>query len=569
MPVDIDVTPLPATGPQGLDDVLTAAGGTAEAALIAVPVRRPQLRPFRDAGPEPDGHGEAGEAGEAVSGGTGSEGAGSEGAGSDDPAPGDGWAEVTGIGTSALATAIGLSVTEAVTAFGLSGKPGETVRVAARTADGVRRLVLLGVGDGSPADLRRAGAALARQVEAGATALAALPAGADPDPFVEGVLLGGYQFSLRAHDHKDSTEVEKTRTLRLLLPAPGRAQASAPASGAGPATARPSRSTVIAAAVSLARDLVNTPSGIKTPAWLAEQAAGTAARSGVQVRIRDLGDLAAEGFGGILAVGAGSAHPPRMIELSYAPDGAREHVVLAGKGITFDSGGLSLKPNEAMKQMKTDMAGGAAVIGVLSALAALDAPIRVTGLVGAAENLPSGSAMRPGDVITSYGGRTIEVLNTDAEGRLVLADLLGYAATLDPGTTVDLATLTGAVRVALGGQIGALYTCDDDLAAALRAAGQATGERLWRMPLPEDYTSALTSVTADLAHVPSNMNGATNGQAGSIVAALFLRQFTGGGRWAHLDIAGPARSGSDDGELTKGGTGFGTRLLLHWLAPPD
>jgi leucyl aminopeptidase len=530
LPVNIEVTPPPAPGLQGLDDVLTAPGGTAEVALIAVPVRRPQLRPFR---------------------GTGDTGSGDAGPGSGDPAPGDGWAEVTGTNTSALATAIGLSVPEAVTAFDVSGQPGEAVRVAARTADGVRRLVLLGVGDGSPADLRRAGAALARQVEAGATALAALPDGTDPDPFVEGVLLGGYKFSLRARDHGNSTEAGQARTVRLLGPA------------------RPTRPQVIAAAVGLARDLVNTPSDIKTPAWLAGQAADAAAQSGIQIRIRDQGDLAAEGFGGILAVGAGSTRPPRMIELSYAPDGARDHVVLVGKGITFDSGGLSLKPNEAMKQMKTDMAGGAAVIGVLSALAALDVPIRVTGLVGAAENLPSGSAVRPGDIITSYGGRSIEVLNTDAEGRLVLADLLGYAATLDPGTIVDLATLTGAVRVALGGQIGALYTGDDDLAADLHAAGQATGERLWRMPLPEDYTSALTSITADLAHVPSRMNGASNGQAGSIVAALFLRKFTGGRRWAHLDIAGPARSGSDDGELTKGGTGFGTRLLLHWLAPAD
>jgi len=544
LPVDIEVTPQPATGPQGLDGVLTAAGGTAEASLIAVPVRRPQLRPFRDPGSGDDtGSGE-------------DAGSGSGGQAMGDGRPlGDGWAEVTGTDTSALATAIGLSVPEAVTAFDVSGKPGEVIRMAARTADGVRRLILLGVGDGRPADLRRAGAALARQVEAGATALAALPVGTDPDPFVEGVLLGGYKFSLRA-----SAEVGQPRTVRLLGPA---------------ASAGPPRPQVIAAAVSLARDLVNTPSDLKTPAWLAGQAADAAARSGIQVRIRDENDLAAEGFGGILAVGAGSTHPPRMIELSYAPDstpdwapsGVHDHVVLVGKGITFDSGGLSLKPNEAMKQMKTDMAGGAAVIAVLSALAALNVPIRVTGLVGAAENLPSGSAMRPGDIITSYGGRTIEVLNTDAEGRLVLADLLGYAATLDPGTTVDLATLTGAVRVALGGQIGALYTGDDDLAADLRAAGQATGERLWRMPLPDDYTSALTSITADLAHVPSRMNGATNGQAGSIVAALFLREFTGGRRWAHLDIAGPARSGSDDGELTKGGTGFGARLLLHWLAP--
>jgi leucyl aminopeptidase len=518
LPADIDVTPHSAV----VDDVLTSPGATDGATLIAVPVRRPRLADAAD----PD---------------------------LADPADaGASWADVTGTGTTALGQAIGLTVAEAVRAYGLSGQAGEAVKVAARTADGVVRMVLLGTGDGTDADLRRAGAALARQVEAGAIAVAALPDDADPDPFVEGVRLGGYKFSLRSRDREDCDHEQKgPRSVRLLT------SASSPAP----------RADAIAAAVSLARDLVNMPSDVKTPAWLAARAAETAAGSGLQVRIRDEAELAAEGFGGILAVGAGSVHPPRMIELSYQPDGARDHVVLIGKGITFDSGGLSLKPNEAMKQMKTDMAGGAAVIGVLSALAALDAPVRVTGLIGAAENLPSGTAMRPGDVITSYGGRTIEVLNTDAEGRLVLADLLGYARTLNPGTTVDLATLTGAVRVALGGQIGALYASEDDLAAGLTAAGAAVGERVWRMPLPEDYLVALTSNTADLAHVPSSMNGARNGQAGSIVAALFLREFTGGGRWAHLDIAGPARSGSDDGELTKGGTGFGTRLLLHWLTP--
>jgi leucyl aminopeptidase len=264
-----------------------------------------------------------------------------------------------------------------------------------------------------------------------------------------------------------------------------------------------------------------------------------------------------------------------MIELTYAPAGAESpggpggadtHIVLAGKGITFDSGGLSLKPGDGMRLMKTDMSGGATVIAVMSALAALGVRARVTGLVAAAENMPSGSAMRPGDVITAYGGRTVEVLNTDAEGRLVLADLLAYAdATLNPDVTIDLATLTGAARIALGASIGALYASDDRLAGALRDAGSAAGEPLWRMPMPADYASALTSVTADIAHIPSSMNGARNGQAGSIVAAMFLREFTGGRPWAHLDIAGPARAGGDDGEITKGGTGFGTRLLLRWL----
>ncbi len=233
-----------------------------------------------------------------------------------------------------------------------------------------------------------------------------------------------------------------------------------------------------------------------------------------------------------------------------------------GKGITFDSGGLSLKPNEGMKAMKTDMAGGAAVIAAMSALARLGVPDRVTGLVAAAENLPSGSAFRPGDVITHFGGRTVEVLNTDAEGRLVLADAIAYAvAELAPDQIVDVATLTGAARIALGGSRAALYSTSDELAAALLAAGERSGDRLWRMPLPDEYLAMLESPVADLSNVASREGG-----AGSITAALFLREFAGGCPWAHLDIAGAARSLSDDGEVTAGATGFGTRVLLSWLA---
>jgi leucyl aminopeptidase len=236
--------------------------------------------------------------------------------------------------------------------------------------------------------------------------------------------------------------------------------------------------------------------------------------------------------------------------------------VLIGKGITFDSGGLSLKPNDSMKMMKTDMAGGAAVIAAMSALASLGVQARVTGLVAAAENMPSGTALRVGDVIKHYGGRTVEVLNTDAEGRLVLADALAYAdAELAPDVMVDVATLTGAARVALGSVMAALYATDDGLASALLDAGAASGDRLWRMPLADDYRDALESPVADLANVARN-----GARAGSIDAALFLREFTGGRPWAHLDIAGAARSTSDDGENTKGATGFGTRLLLRWLA---
>jgi leucyl aminopeptidase len=236
--------------------------------------------------------------------------------------------------------------------------------------------------------------------------------------------------------------------------------------------------------------------------------------------------------------------------------------VLVGKGITFDSGGLSLKPTDNMKTQKTDMAGGAVVIAVLKALAALKAPVRVTGLVAAAENMPSGTAQRPSDVITHYGGRTVEVLNTDAEGRLVLADALAYAdAVLDPDAVVDIATLTGAITVALGRAYGAVYSSDDELAERLVAAGQAADDRLWRMPLVEDYRPALDSQIADLANVESgNKFG-----GGSITAALFLREFAGKRPWAHLDIAGVGRSTADEGTLTKGATGFGVRVLLEWL----
>jgi leucyl aminopeptidase len=316
----------------------------------------------------------------------------------------------------------------------------------------------------------------------------------------------------------------------------------------------------VAEAVGLARDLTNMPSARKTPAWLAGEAVTVAAASGLTVRIREPGELAAEGFGGILAVGAGSARPPRLIELGYQPPSWSTHVALVGKGITFDSGGLSLKPNDGMKMMKTDMAGGAAVIAAMSALAKLGAAVRVTGLVAAAENMPSGSAMRPGDVITHFGGRTTEVLNTDAEGRLVLADALAYADTvLGADVIVDIATLTGSARVALGGVLGALYASDDGLARALLAAGVQSGEPVWRMPLVDDYRDALESPVADLANMPYR----SRARPGSIDAALFLREFTGGRRWAHLDIAGAARFG--EGDKGKGATGFGTRLMLRWL----
>jgi leucyl aminopeptidase len=275
-------------------------------------------------------------------------------------------------------------------------------------------------------------------------------------------------------------------------------------------------------------------------------------------------ELRAEGFGGLLAVGAGSASPPRLVQLDYLPQGATTRtprVVLVGKGITFDTGGLDIKPAEGMLAMKTDMSGAAIVLAVLAACRDLEVKVRVTGLLALAENAVGAASYRPSDVITQYGGRTVEIGNTDAEGRLVMADALAYAdLELEPDILLDIATLTGAARVALGRSMAPLYATDDRLSDALLAAGEATGELLWPFPLVEDYRPLLDSQVADINHIAG-----TAGGAGSISAALFLREFAGARRWAHLDIAGVGRSDVDRGLLTKGATGFGARLLLTWL----
>ena len=516
MPVKARVSVAPAAGLEPLADYLAEAGrGTAAGpALIAVPVRSPE---------------------------------------GESPGP------VPGAGASSLDAYLGVSAAQVIASAELTGRAGETTQTVIRLGAEAVTVLFLGVGDASPGALRRAGAALARRLPAGRTALTTAVLD-EPDEavqaFTEGILLGSYQFTMKSQ----APQAGEPGEVRVLL--------------AGPASraALVDRAATIAGAVALARDLANTPSMIKTPEWLASEAATVAAEHGLSSRIWREAELAGGGFGGLLGVGAGSAHPPRLIELSYQPaqyqpaqdqpTQAGRHVVLIGKGITFDSGGLSLKPTDGMKTMKTDMAGGAAVIGAMSALGRLGARDRVTALVAAAENMPSGTALRVGDVITHYGGQTVEVLNTDAEGRLVLADALAYADdVLAPDLMVNLATLTGAVRVALGSSMAAVYATDDGLASALLDAGTASGERLWRMPLAEDYRDALDSPVADLANVAR-----AGGRAGSIDAALFLREFTGGRAWAHLDIAGAARATADDGENTKGATGFGTRLLLRWLA---
>lgn len=448
-----------------------------------------------------------------------------------------------GPGAADVASEFGLDLLEALDRESKTGKAGELVSLPGRGE--LARVLLLGMGDGSPGAYRKAGAAMARAARGLPRLATSAVAGAEDAElraFVEGALLAPYAWRTRG---RSKAPVE---TLVLA----GTEQ-----------TPAVDRGVAVGRATWLARDLVHTPSNIKDPAWLADQARAVAGESGLEVRVRDERELAADGFGGIVAVGAGSARPPRLIELRYAPAGAgpgTPHVVLVGKGITYDTGGLSLK-RKGMAPMKTDMSGGAVVIGALSALAAVGCPVRVTGLVPAAENMPSGTAQRPGDVIRQYDGTTVEVRNTDAEGRLVLADAMGYsAASLSPTVIVDVATLTGAATTALGRRDAPLYSTSDELAARLAAAGAAAGERLWRMPLVDDYRGALDSAVADVSHVETRKVG-----AGSITAALFLERFAGGVPWAHLDIAGTGRADADEHEIVKGGTAFGTRTLLYWL----
>jgi leucyl aminopeptidase len=413
-------------------------------------------------------------------------------------------------------------------------------------------VLLYGIGDGDTAAWRKTGAALTNAGGGDERLVAVLPEGLEPDAvraLVEGAMLASYRFSMKA-EPKPPTLI----AIDLVVAAPGEYEEGR------------RRAEAVAVGTALARDLTNTPSTVKSPEWFADQAAsafsGDDGAHGVEVTIRDPEWLAASGFGGVLAVGSGSSRGPRLLELRWNPPAADgRHVVLVGKGITFDTGGISIKPAAGMQMMKKDMGGGAAVVGAVRAVAALGLPVRVTALVPLAENMPSGAAYRPGDVVRHYGGRTSEIFSTDAEGRIVLGDALAYAvATLEPDVLVDLATLTGGQSVALGKRTAALFAEDADLAGEFTAAAERTGERVWRLPLPDDYLQHIESDVAD-----ANNSGGREAQTAT--AALFLRGFTGRLRpqWVHLDMSAPAWSDSASDELTKGATGWGVRLLTSWL----
>jgi leucyl aminopeptidase len=439
-----------------------------------------------------------------------------------------------------------------------TGKAGEITEIpVAAKGSKVERLLIVGIGEGSVEDFRKAGIALGRRVKGKETSITNAVVFAAPKPALIAhnvcLALATYAWSRRVK----TDQVKPVETIDLVLRG-GRSEAEI------------ERAQIQIDSVFAARDLIHTPADTKSPAWVAAMAHSmieAADDDALKIRVREERELAQEGFGGLLAVGMSSPkRAPRLIEVSYAPTGSKDwpHVVLVGKGIVFDTGGISLKrPYDTMIPMKTDMAGAAAVLVACVAMSRIKPRVRVTALLACAENALSATSQRPSDVIRHYGGTTVEVINTDAEGRLVLADLLAYAnLKLKPDYLIDMATLTGAASLGLGRQYSAFYTRDSKLAKSLELASLRSGDRTWRMPLVDDYDFVLKSEIADFNHTGEKGKM----QAGSITAALFLEKFVGDQRWAHFDIAGPARSDTDAGENPKGGTGYGVRLLIDWLA---
>jgi leucyl aminopeptidase len=460
--------------------------------------------------------------------------------GPDGPVPAPGAEEVD--------AALGGNLAETLAALGATGKAEEVTKLA--SAGKLTAPLIAAVGVGSPADgsapfdgeaLRRAAGAAVRALTNGKPlrVALALPArdGAEAEAVALGALLGGYTFG-RYTGKKQDTEV-------ILLGSDTEGAAA--------------RARVLADAMTLVRDLVNTGPSDLYPATLAAEAERVAGAAGLDVEVLDEKALADGGYGGLTGVGQGSVHPPRLARVAYTNPDATKTVVLVGKGITFDSGGLSLKPPKSMEAMKSDMGGAAAVLAAVSVIAQLGPAVNVVGYLCMAENMPSGTAQRPSDIITMYGGRTVEVLNTDAEGRLVMADALARSAADSPDLLIDVATLTGAQLVALGPRIMGVMANDDAVLHGVVDAARRAGEAAWPMPLPEELRKGLDSPVADIANVTQERNG------GMLVGGLFLREFVPDGvRWAHLDIAGPAyHEGEPYGYTPKGGTGAAVRLLVQ------
>ncbi|WP_431977952.1 leucyl aminopeptidase [Propioniciclava coleopterorum] len=439
----------------------------------------------------------------------------------------------------------GASLLASAQQLGATTKVGATV-----TLPGVPVVVVTGLGgvDVTPEQVRRAAGSGVRAAAATAgdrhLKVAISVDAVEPEVVrgvAEGALLGSYGY-VKASSEPASDPIASLAVVSAAKDAGAQVEAAA----------------TVARAVNRARDWVNTPANLLYPETFAEDARAVAKAAKLDVEVLDEKALARGGYGGILAVGGGSTRPPRLVRISYNPRGAKAHLALVGKGITFDTGGLNLKPADGMITMKTDMAGAAAVISAIAAIAELKLKVRVTAYAAMAENMPSGSAYRPSDVLTMYGGKTVENANSDAEGRLVMADALVRASEDDPDLTVDIATLTGACVVALGERVAGLMASDDGTADTLLDAAEASGEAFWQLPIPEHIHDNLRSEVADLA------SSGTTRYGGALTAAAFLQEFVPEGEpWAHLDIAGPAwNTGGPYDYVPKGGTGSGVRTLV-------
>jgi leucyl aminopeptidase len=473
--------------------------------------------------------------------------------------------------TGAVDQAMSGAIRELIADGDLTGKRGETAVLYPRGAIPASRVVVVGLG---PQDefalesVRHAAALAARKArDLGAKSFSSIVHGAGAGGFgvaqaaqavVEGTILGLYRYQELKNEPPDRADPEQFTLVQFD-------ESKIPDVEKGAEIGQ-----IIAEATCLARDLINRPANYATPSDLAELALEiTGEFDSLRCQVLDEEDAAELGMGSFLGVAQGSEEPAAFIIMEHnAGQDDLDTVVLVGKGITFDSGGISLKPSEKMDRMRGDMGGAAAVLGTMLAVAQLELPLHVVGLMPATENLPSGHAYKPGDVITAMNGKTIEVINTDAEGRLILADALAYASRFEPRVVIDLATLTGACVVALGRGVAAGAFCtEEDLLARLQAASQSSGERIWHMPLYDEYKASLESMTADLSN--------TGGRFGGVGAsAMFLKQFAEGYPWAHLDIAGMTfeerpSSPKMPAYLQKGGTGFGVRLLAQLLRDWD
>lgn len=454
-------------------------------------------------------------------------------------------------GPPALPDDVRVSLEKALEALGATGKLGEITRVPGTGLVKARMIVAVGLGEKRGRDFEKArrvtGTAL--RSLAGTKSVAIVinsPDGPRVEAVAAGALLGNYAF----HSFRGVSAASQPAPVdKILITGDPKDKEH---------SAALERAQIIANAVNYARDLVNTPPSALPPEEIAQEAIAAMKKLPVRVEVWDEAHLEEEEFGGILAVGQGSANPPRLIRLEYSPKGAKKTVALIGKGVTFDSGGLSLKPPKAMETMKCDMSGAAAVIAAVSAIAQLKLKVKVIGWIPTVENMPGGHAQRPGDVITIYGGRTVEVLNTDAEGRLILADAIVRASEEKPDLIVDAATLTGAQTIALGDRTSGVMGRSDEFRDKVWESSQRAGEIMWHMPIPEESRGTLDSPIADIKNIG-------DGKGGMLSAAAFLAEFVPDGLpWAHLDIAGPAfNEGGPHGYTPKGGTGAAVRTFIQ------